>query len=282
MGGGAVPGGAADAVGRGFLNEFNGSGHFRRQGDQQHLGDGVQVGYFIVIRLADKGGILRAAAFGVDERPFQVDAGSLGEFLVLHVFRHGGAYVFQHLGGQGEGCRQPGSDAFFHFAFRNGAEAFQLGVAGVAAAGAVAVDVNETGKEHAAFRIHDLVCGGEFAPGRIDGGNGFAFHFHGSPRQVDAGGDDACVFNECFHNNEWLLDGCFSSFFFVWLSSSLLVSASSEKPGTGGGGAPEIVHAAGSFLVIWLRPGPCSTGLRGRLPLSARRPRRSCPECGCP
>ena len=87
-------------------------------------------------------------------------------------------------------------------------EAFQLGVAGVAAAGAVAVDVNEAGKEHAAFRIHDLVCGGKFAPGGIDGGNGFAFHFHGSPGHIDAGGDDACVFNECLHKNEWLLDGC--------------------------------------------------------------------------
>ena len=60
-----------------------------------------------------------------------------------------------------------------------------------------------------------------------------------------------------------------------------LASASCGKPGMGGG-VPEIVHDAGRFPVIWRRPGLCSTGLRGRLPLSARRPRRSCPECGCP
>ena len=92
--------------------------------------------------------------------------------------------------------------AFLHFAFRDGAQAFQLGVAGIAAAGAVAVDVDESGKEHLAFRVHHLVHRGKFAPGGINGGDDRSFDFHGCPGQVDAGGNDACVFNECFHKNK--------------------------------------------------------------------------------
>ena len=58
------------------------------------------------------------------------------------------------------------------------------------------------GREHLAFRAHHLVHRGKFAPGGINGGDDRSFDFHGCPGQVDAGGNDACVFNECFHKNK--------------------------------------------------------------------------------
>lgn len=198
MSGGGVTRRAGDADGSGLVDEVDGAGHFGSQRDVQHGVDVVEHGHLFKIRRAHKGGVLGTALLGVDVGSFQVHAGGLGAVGGGGVFFHHGADIGQRLGAEGERGGQPRGHAFLHLAVSDGADALNRGIAGIAAARAVRVDVDETGQQHVAAGIHGGVGLCRFT-GLENGDNLGIFNQNGTADKVNAGGDDMRVGDERFH-----------------------------------------------------------------------------------
>lgn len=161
-GGGGVCGGAGDAVGGGLFDEGEGTGHVGCEGEDEGGEDLMEAVEFFEVRRADVFGVLCAGVFGVDEGSFDVEAGGAAEFGVVGVGVVGGAGGgdFLQFGlGLGEAGGEPGGDAFAEFGAGDVADGVEGVVADVVSVGAVGVDVDEAGHEHAALGIDGGVGG---------------------------------------------------------------------------------------------------------------------------
>ena len=194
-----VAGRAGDAGGTGLGNEVHCAGHFRSHGDKEYGVDVVQHLYLFKIGRAYKGGVLGTTLFGVDVGPFQVYTGGLGAIGGGSVFFNNLANIHEGLGAQGQGGGQPGGNTLFHLAVGNGADAFNLAVASVAAAGAVRVDVDKARHQHVAAGVDDLIGLGGFTGGE-NGSNLAAVNQDGTSHDVDTRGDDVRIGDERFHD----------------------------------------------------------------------------------
>ena len=160
-----VAGGGDDAHLQALTGELGALAHLalRGEGDLADGGDGVEALHLLDVRLAQEGGVLGAAAGGVDERPFEVDAEHLGVLLVLAVFGHVPERLLKILRGDGEGGGAPRRAPFLQF--RLGDRLDGRGVVRVAdvhAGGAVGVDIDEAGHDEIAFRVvHPVRVGGQ-------------------------------------------------------------------------------------------------------------------------
>ena len=154
--------------------------------------------HFLHIRLADELRILGAAALGIDERTFKVDARNLRELRGLTVFGHrlggGDKIVVADREGRGKERRA----ALGEFGFGDLLDRLRRGVAHVMAASAMEMHIYEPRNHVGAIGVeHPIVLAGL---GRLRYFRDFSVRYlDGGARHVCSGADDMGVDYDCLH-----------------------------------------------------------------------------------
>ena len=170
------------------------------EGDLADGGDGVEALHFLDVGLAQEGGVLGAAAGGVDEGAFEVDAEDLGVLLVLAVFGDVAEGLLQVFRRDGEGGGAPGGAAFLELGLGDLLDGGGVvRVADVDAGGAVGVDVDEAGHDQLALGVvNPIGVGGIRRAGLEDLGDFAVLDNDGAVVELITGADDVRVLDQTF------------------------------------------------------------------------------------
>ena len=170
------------------------------RGVRDHLDgrDLVDRQHFLHVRLAHKLRILGAAALGVDERTFKMNARHLRELRGLAVFGDGLRRRDKIVVADGEGRRKECGAAFSKLRLGDLLDRLCRGIAHVISAGAMEMHIDKSGDDISALRVkHPIVLAG--LCGLRDLRYLSVHNLHCGAGHIHTRADDMGVYYDCFH-----------------------------------------------------------------------------------